>query len=31
MIAAFLKIVTTSKALDAGIGLVFLKLKGKEI
>ena len=28
--SAFLKVVNQSKALDAGIGAIFLKLKGKE-
>ena len=31
MISAFLRIVNKSKALDAGIGTIFLKLKGKEL
>ncbi len=30
MMSAFLKIVNNSKALEAGIGAIFLKLKGKE-
>ena len=31
MLSAFLKVVNTTKALDAGIGNVFLKMQGKEI